>query len=41
MPASLSYIRKKFWKVMEASVWFSASTVTASLASRAWCRPSE
>ena len=41
MPASLPYMRKKFWKVTVARVWFSALTSTPSLASMAWCRPSD
>ena len=41
MPESLSYMRKKFWKVIEASVWFSLRTGMPSLASTAWCRPSD
>jgi hypothetical protein len=35
MPDSFSYMRKKFWKVTEASVWFSLRTVIPSLASTA------
>ena len=41
MPASFLYMRKKFWKVIVARVWLSRAMVTFSLASRAWCRPSE
>ena len=41
MPESLSYMRKKFWKVTEARVWFSLWTWMPSLASTAWCSPSD
>src|SRR5437764_748328 len=41
MPPSLWYMRNRFWKVTVASVWFSSSTLTFSLASMAWCRPSD
>ena len=41
MPASFEYMRKKFWNVIEATVWFSSRTRTPSLASIAWCRPSD
>ena len=34
-------MRKKFWKVIEASVWFSLRTGMPSFASTAWCRPSD
>ena len=40
MPEILSYMRKKFWKVTEARVWFSLRTLMPSFASTAWCRPS-
>ncbi len=40
MPDSFSYMRKKFCTVTVARVWVSFWTVTPSLASRAWCRPS-
>ena len=33
MPENLLYKRKKFWYVMVASVWFSFSILTPSLAS--------
>jgi hypothetical protein len=35
MPESLSYILKKFWMVMVATVWFSSLIWTPSLASMA------
>jgi hypothetical protein len=41
MPASLRYMRKKFWNVIEASVWFSLWICTPSFASTAWCSPSD
>ena len=41
MPASFSYMRKKFCSVIVASVCVSPSTFTPSFASIAWCRPSE
>ncbi len=40
IPESLSYMRKKFWSVIVASVWFSFWIGTPSLASMAWCMPS-
>ena len=36
MPPSLRYIRKKFWNVIDASVWFSLRTGIPSFASTAW-----
>ena len=41
MPASFGYMRNRFWNVIEARVWFSFWIVTFSLASSAWCKPSE
>src|SRR5215208_113362 len=41
MPESLSYILKKFWMVIVATVWFSSLISTPSLASMAWWSPSE
>ncbi len=40
MPESLSYMRKKFCRVIVARVWFSFWICTPSLASMAWCMPS-
>jgi hypothetical protein len=36
MPPSFLYMRKKFWYVIVARVWFSSSISTFSLASMAW-----
>src|SRR3954449_12456073 len=41
MPPSFSYRRKKFCSVIVARVWFSSWMRTPSLASTAWCRPSD
>jgi hypothetical protein len=40
MPPTFLYMRKKFWNVIVASVWFSLRTGIPSFASTAWCRPS-
>ena len=39
IPANLSYILKKFWNVIVASVFDSSAILTCSLASIAWCNP--
>jgi hypothetical protein len=41
MPASFLYMRKKFCSVIVARVWVSPSIRTFSLASMAWCSPSD
>ena len=41
IPPSLSYMRKKFWSVIVASVWFSSRIPTPSFASTAWWSPSD
>ena len=41
MPESFPYMRNKFWNVTDARVWLSRWIGTPSLASTAWCRPSD
>ncbi len=41
MPESFLYIRKKFWRVIVASVCVSSLMRIFSLASTAWCSPSD